>query len=226
MRRLAPALLLALLLSGCGNDQSAKDMANLVPSGKALAASFSRLFHPGRTNTPDPAAVAVARAALEKAGQPVIMVSVAKTGYFNLMAPYGQNGPITTWEAPTFESVALRDGMLVATRGFGPDLMSAKAPDIAMARSGSGFFHRSYYDTDGADQIRQVEYDCTFAPSGTESVTVLGLAYVTRKVTETCERPDATIYNLYWFDQRGILRQSDQHVSPDLPVIRLQRVIG
>jgi hypothetical protein len=226
MRRVVPVLLVAVLLSGCGNDQSAKDSAGAPPGGaKAVAAAFKRLLPGHEPTAPDAASLAAARSALQRAGKPVISVAIPKIGYFNLMAPYGQNGPVTTWESRTFESVALRDGIVMATRGFGNDLMSAKAPDVAMARAGSGFFHRAYYDLDGADQTRLMEYDCTFAPAGSETITVLGLGYPARKITETCERPDATLVNQYWFDSRGILRQSEQHISPGLPVMRLQQVI-
>ena len=119
----------------------------------------------------------------------------------------------------------MQDGIVVATRGFGPDIMTSIAPGIAQVRQASGSFARSYYYLDGADQKLRLTYACTFAPNGTEAVEVLGKVYATRRVTETCTGPDSSFENVYWFDDGGKLRQSDQILARGLKQIRLQRII-
>lgn len=212
------------LLASCGNAPDARDSQNTLAAGKQLTGLVSSKLN-GNSATLDPAAVATLRNTLEKDGQPIYSVSVADLTYANLMAPYGQNGNVQTWASMSYETVSLRDGILVATRGFGPDLMSSVAPDLAQVRNASGNFHRIYYYLDGADQTQSYGMDCQFVPSGAADVTVLGKVYATRSVIETCSGSGYDIKNVYWFDSSGKLRQSDQVMTLGLSPMRLQRVI-
>lgn len=226
MTRKKTACLVGLLglLAGCGNDQTAQESLSRLPKGKALGAMVTAIFVKPQPFRADPAAVATVRGALEKAGQPVLLVTVPSRGA-DLFAPYGQNGPVITWATSAQQSIALDDGLLVATRGFGPDLMSASVPSLAQVSRATGTSHRDYYDLDGADQNRHFAYDCTLAPAGMEAVEVFGATYPTRKVTESCAGPDASFVNIYWFDADGRLRQSDQHATPGLPTVQIGRVV-
>lgn len=225
MKNRYPALLCALLLlAACGNSPDALDSQNSLNAGKQLSGLIGGKLN-GSKATLDPAAVSTLRSALEKDGQPIYSVSVADISYANLMAPYGQNGNVQTWASMSYETISLRDGILVATRGFGPDLMSAVAPDLAQVRKASGSFHRTYYYLDGADQTQTYGLDCQFAPSGAADVTVLGKVYATQSVTETCAGSGYDIKNVYWFDRSGKLRQSDQVMTLGRSPMRMQRVI-
>lgn len=225
MKNALLALVCALpLLSGCGN---APDAADSQISTKAAARLFQMAA--GKISKPvdklDPAAISALRQVLEKDGQPIYSVAVPALKYANLMAPYGQNGNVQTWASMSYETISLRDGILIATRGFGPDLMSSVAPSLAQVRQGSGSFHRSYYYLDGADQTQTYGLDCQFAPGEAAEVTVLGKAYATRSVTESCSGAGYSFQNAYWFDGGGALRQSDQVMTLGLSPMRLQRVI-
>lgn len=209
------------LLSACGNDsQSLENRA---------AAKVVRDFATGLVNRragPAPAIdYAAVRAALLESGQPVYSVKIDKLHYRDFMAPYGENGPIQTWASNTYESVSMNDGIVVATRGFGPDIMSATVPALGQVSSAKGFFHRVYYYLDGADQPQRVDFDCNFAAAGSDTVTVLDQTYVTRRVTESCANPQSSFENSYWFDTSGRLRQSLQFVSEQVASMQLQRVI-
>jgi hypothetical protein len=220
------AVLALVALTACGNDPIARETKDSVPRGKALVAGLAGLL--SRKAAPAPASpelIAAARAGLEQAGNPIILAALPKRGYLGPIAPYGQNGGVVTWAGSTLETVALKDGILVATRGFGADLMAARVPDLDQVRQASGYFHRGYSYLDGADQGHFYEYDCTFAPAGTDTIDVFGRTYAARKVIESCENPESTFQNTYWFDSSGTLRQSDQRVSPELEMIRLQRIV-
>jgi hypothetical protein len=117
------------------------------------------------------------------------------------------------------------DGVVVATRGFGPDLMSSVAPDVGQIKSAGGFFHRVYYYLDGADQTYRLDFDCNFSASGSETIDLLGKAYAARRMTESCANADSHFENVYWFDKGGNLRQSDQFISTQLATMRLQRLV-
>jgi hypothetical protein len=215
------------LLAACGNGGDAKDALSSLKAGKGLLTMTVPGQHKGTANLAslDPATAATLRSALEKGGQPALAVGIPTLGYVNIMGVYGQNGPVQTWASQTYETVSLNNGILVATRGFGPDLMTAVAPDLTQVSRASGSFHRIYYYLDGADQTVSTNYDCDFAPAGKETITVLGKAYATRKVTESCLGPQTPFENTYWFDASGRLRQSAQRMTPGLAPVMLQRVI-
>lgn len=212
-------------LAACGNDLAAQAARSHLPKGQQVKALLTGLFVKPNPTPVDPIAVVKLRVALEQAGQPVIFVKVPSLGYANLFAPYGENGDVITWANATYQSVALKGGVLVATRGFGPDLMSAKVPTLAQVRRASGKVQRDYYELDGADQKRRYHYDCTFAPVGPGPVDVFGKTYAARKVIESCAGPDMTFENAYWFDVDGILRRSQQHAGPSLPMVQIDRLV-
>ncbi len=218
------ALLSTAVLTGCGNDPLAGDYARPL---KAIAAKLQagRGAAPPTLATLDPAGTLALRNALEDDGQPIILVGNPALKYTNLMAPYGQNGDVQTWASQEYETVALRQGLLVATRGFGADLMSSTGPGIAQIASGAGTTRRQYYYLDGADQPHRFDYDCVLAPAGTESIAVLGKIYATRKVTESCSGNQDSFTNAFWFDKSQNLRQSQQMIAPGTDDLFLQRVI-
>lgn len=215
LRRACTALLMCSMLVACGNSDNAEQARD------AYGLFSTWIGHKG-TQSQDPAAQ---RQMLEQVGRPILAVSVPKTRYASMMTPYGQNRNIETWASGTPETVSLRDGILVATRGFGSDIMSSVAPDVARVRSGSGSFNRTYYYLDGADQPKSLAFSCQFSANGPEDVVIVGLSYPSHRVTEVCANPTLSFQNSYWFDGSGKLRQSDQYVSPQLGVMRLQRVI-
>ena len=222
---LLAALLAGLALTGCGTDPQAGDTQLSLKAGVKLGSLVLNFAQKPGGQALDASATATLRAALEKSGQPIYAVAVGDLGYANLMAPYGQNSNVQTWASTSYETVSMRDGMVVATRGFGPDMMTSVAPAVAQVAHASGSFQRSYYYLDGADQRTVETYDCSFAPAGSETVVVLGKPYATRKVIETCTGSDSPFDNAYWFDGSGKLRQSDQRLAPGLKDMRLQRVI-
>ena len=223
LRLLLPIALLAnLALSGCGSDNDARDFAT---QGVLLSAAFNGVKDSSATGSANPAAISALRAALEADRQPIYFVVNPELGYSNLMAPYGQNGDVQTWSSTRYETVSLRQGMLVATRGFGADLMTATGPAITQIASAGGEANRRYFYLDGSDTTREFDYTCKLAPAGGETIQVLGRSYTARKVSESCVGPSGNFENLYWFDQRSILRQSSQMVVPNRDNLVLQRVI-
>jgi hypothetical protein len=103
--------------------------------------------------------------------------------------------------------------------------MSAAAPSLAQIARGQGQFARRYYYLDGADQTQSYSYDCAVARDGAETITILAQSYETSRIAESCTGAAGSFKNLYWFDARHILRQSDQFFVPGADPLRLQRVI-
>jgi hypothetical protein len=222
LARLALAGLIGL--AGCGNDPGASDLnAPFQMLGAALKARLAK-GAPTLT-TLEPAALSALRVVLEKDGQPILLVSNGTLKFAGLMAPFGMNGDVQTWSTEQYVTLSARDGILLATRGFGPDLMSADAPRLAQIASGQGSLQRRYYYLDGADQTQSYAYDCVLARDGTETIAILGKPYATNRIAESCSGPAGSFQNRYWFDNRRILRQSHQFLVPGVEPLILQRVI-
>ena len=213
------AALVALV--GCGQGPDAQDTTQTT---SALTSIFNAGRHPSQSSA-DPAAEANLRAALEKARQPIYRVSIASRSYATLMAPYGMNQGVQTWASTSYETISLRDGVLVATRGFGSDLMGAAAPALAQISKPNQQFARIYTFLDGADQTQHFDYTCTTAAGPSETVVILGKSYPARQIVETCDSATGSITNRYWFDAAGNLRQSDQFWAPGQSVMRMQHVL-
>ncbi len=148
--------------------------------------------------------------------------SLNMTAYF---VPYGQNGDVETWFSSDKKSVSFRQGVMVATRGFGPDLMQSVAPGIGTIASGSGSYDRVYFYLDGADQVVRREYRCELANLGPETVTVVDRQHSTRHVTETCSGKGPGFTNDYWFENGTFLRKSNQLLVSEWGPIQFERVI-
>jgi Group 4 capsule polysaccharide lipoprotein gfcB, YjbF len=136
----------------------------------------------------------------------------------------GQNGEVLTWGSDRKQTISLRQGILVATRGYGPDLMSAEVPGLAQIATGAGSTQRRHFYLDGADQRQVLEFSCTLSSPGSEEIEILGLALVARKVTESCAGPGGSFDNLYWFDAGQHLVQSSQLMIPGLKNLLVQQV--
>ena len=219
--------LVALMLSACGNDPGSNAYAG---SGALFASLLGKGSSAGGlTGSPNDPAVRAGllalRDTLQKAGQRILLVSNSSLKFTGLMAPFGGNNGVETWASTSYQTVSLRDGVMVATRGFGPDLMSSVGPGIRTIATASGTTQRRYSYLDGADQPQTLEFTCTLAAAGRETIEVMALSYSTRKVTEACNGPAAAFTNEYWFDGITKLRQSKQFLAPGLANMMIQRVI-
>ena len=219
--------LIAVLLAACGNDRGSNDFAGAPQAIFAgLQARTSSATATADPNSPAvKAGILAFRAGLEKDGQPIILASNAMLKYGNLLAPFGGNNGVVTWSSTSYQTISLRDGMMVATRGFGPDLMSSVGPGIATISAAQGATQRRYSYLDGGDQPQTFDFACQLAPAGSDSIEVMAKAFTTRKVTETCAGSLGRFVNEYWFDGSTKLRQSKQFFAPGLDNMFIQRIV-
>ena len=123
-----------------------------------------------------------------------------------------------------------RAGLLLATRGYGRDLMTARA-DVAGAvlagRAGDAARAlRVQRYLDAENDVVTTSLVCTITNRGPQSVQLLTGVFATRLIEEACLLADGTeIINRYWVDLGGgTIRQSEQWVSPEIGRMRLQRL--
>lgn len=218
---------LALALAGCGSDRASNLFAGTPQMILAALQPKAAALDPTATSD-DPAiraGILNFRKGLEKDGQPIILASNGTLRYGTLLAPFGGNNGVKTWSSTSYQTISLRDGMMVATRGFGPDLMSSVMPTTAKVSTGQGTTERRYMYLDGADQPQTLDFRCELAFVGSESIEVMAKPYQTRKVTETCGGKAGRFVNEFWFDSSANIRQSKQFLAPGLDNMFIQEVI-
>lgn len=225
------ALLALALVSGCSSDGSTAGQLGGLPVKALLQAAMAQLTGKGAETAaapaaaPDPAQVAASRKMLEDAGVPLYIVQNKALGILAFVTKLAENGDVVTWSTPDYMAVSLRDGMVVATRGLGPDILSADAPTTQAVQAGKGTTSRTYYFLDAADQQLRYDYSCSLKDMGRETITLIGKDYDTRRVDEACTGQQGSFVNSYWFDRAAKLRQSSQLLAPGIENLLVQKII-
>lgn len=136
------------------------------------------------------------------------------------IVPIEKDGDVTVWAAQDGSQVALRGGMVISSRGFGMDLMSAEVPTVATLLSGATH-PRVYHYIDGANQPIRQSYACSTRPGTTTD----GPA-VAHQIEETCVGTAGTVVNEFWISKGGTVETSRQWLSQDAGHLILQPVDG
>lgn len=208
-RYFAPALAVCLFLSACGDTQ------NRTP----LQLGVSQLRNIGQ-----PAHQTLTAAQIRSRLTPellatlphgVIIATLEERQVSSVLLEVGRNRDTVTYLTPDGISLALREGMLVGTRGLGFDLMNADVEEPLAALAGgaaSGVvrLHR-YLDGENATVLRS--FVCDYERSGSN-------------IAETCHTPDLTVNNSYEMTQDGRIAASRQWIGPDLGYVKIQQVRG
>ncbi len=193
------ALGTALALAGCTEPEGERNFTVRVSS---------QLVETLRARQ-RPASLAELRAfipeALARVDGPLIFIEQVQFDQGDFFVPAGQNGDVVTWGSDAQASIALRGPTVIATRGFGDDLMWASSgalPELLAARE-SGQYRRDLRFLDGEDQTYELSFQCTLSPVPDED----------RVWREYCGAQVHEFVNLYEF-------------GPDDRVIRAEQWIG
>ncbi|MGS4944817.1 YjbF family lipoprotein [Meridianimarinicoccus sp. RP-17] len=160
MTRKGTALLLCLL-AGCGSTGDVNARRDLFLSG--LEALDPR--------APEPLTIAEVRSfiptALERVEGGLVLVEQPDADRAEFFSVAGRNGSIVTYGSDSQTTIALDGPVMVATRGFGDDIMSADVdvlPELLAARQG-GSYSRVLRYLDGEDRTTSIRLDCNLRPT-------------------------------------------------------------
>lgn len=110
--------------------------------------------------------------AIAASTEPLLFFELTETGQQAIMSLTGRNGNVLTWSTADGKSISLHDGVLVATRGFGLDLMSADVTGtLAALNGGPRSYERftSYLNGQNENVVRS--YTC-FVTGPEEEMTI------------------------------------------------------
>lgn len=121
---------------------------------------------------------------------------------------------LQTWIGDAGYSVSIDNGLVVATRGFGKDLMAADSVSVRDAiDAGGGTSVRLHDYLDSRDRIVQERYDCVVTAVGPQEVD-LGLRQVTADAfVESCRGARVQFENMFFVNESGAIIASRQFVS-------------
>jgi hypothetical protein len=196
------------LLAACGNSPTGQEF-------RAAVSAAGEVVAPGEQPPPEK----LGRASFELVPGPLLFVVLRNGAAAAPMVPFGDNRGFRTWSTAEKQTLTLRQGVLVATRGLGDDLMSADVSATARAlASGSGEgVVRITRHLDGEDGVRVRSFACSVTTAGREPITLVsGEALNAIRVTEACSDGTVSFRNTYWKTSNGTVRRSRQWVSPDV----------
>lgn len=204
------------LLAGCG------DLATTGVGPRVIGALF-----------PSMAAPPVAVANAPDFNPEAIVADPGKYAIFTINALAVQapgriiqdNGAEQTFASQSGFTASYRDGLLIATRGLGDDLMASDTGQVRQVLAqGGGTAQRAVDFLDDFDRISTMRFDCEIVAQGQEVVD-LGLRQPSlSKFEETCTSPKLVFTNIYWLDSTGDILQSRQFVSQTVAYLRVNRL--
>lgn len=207
-RLILPVLIATLGLAACSSEidkgYAADTYKMVVDAAKAKKS--------GKPNS-TAGKFTLTRAQVSSLGVPLNLVTIEKRGATGGVFQIATSGEVETWASQDKISVSLRDGIVVATRGLGEDLMSASVPTVEQLQRAGTTYKRSHILLDGEDKAFVQSYDCHLRRSTAEQITVLEHSYATRRVVESCASASGQFDNEYWLLNGGEIRKSRQFIN-------------
>lgn len=148
---------------------------------------------------------------------PVMRIDISSRNASARLSRVAVNKDVETWLAVDNISLSFRQGVLVASRGLGFDLMGADVQGTLNAISGQGedvYRHQMRYLT-GDNHTNYLMAGCSMKLIGVDVVNAQQL----QRFDETCKARRNNFTNIFWLNGLGDIVQSRQWVSPEIGFI-------
>lgn len=134
-------------------------------------------------------------------------------------------GRVEVWRTNDDFSVAMRNGVLISTRGFWGDLLSSS---VQVSGSEPGPTHAGeHIQMIVTRDNREVPFafGCDVTELGSQTLDIVGRRHNTVHIRQSCEGRKGPIANDYWIDRgRGVVMQSRQWAGPNIGYLRFRRL--
>lgn len=159
--------------------------------------------------------------------RPTMQVTIAALNARGLVTEAARNGQIVTWSTQDNRTISFLEGIVVATRGLGDDLMGADVAQTRDAfRGGAGDWGpRIHGYMNGEYQSYFMAFQCRRTGSQFDTVQINGSARNTTRIDETCVNDEIQIENTYWRNGNGVMLKSRQWVSKGVGYMETERVL-
>lgn len=215
-------LALAFTLGGCGSDTTR------LETGRQAMGEAKRmvggLFGKPKATGPAPDVQQMAREGMAANAGPLLLASLEKTKSTSIFALRGESGAMRTWMSPAEQALITRSGLLVGTRGFGFDIMSADTAALAALvqgrRAGQADLVLRYLD--GLGKERPLPLRCTTGTGAATSYEFAGLAFSGTPVAAQCSGYGQSFDASYIVSGAGQIVSSRQWIGPQLGYVTIQ----
>lgn len=207
-------------LVACGSDQTERRNIDLA---RSVIDSAVQTLKPGDVERPQ---LALSPADIAALDYDLMLLRVDLNGAVATLTVEGGANGVKEWMSPDQRTIATRNGQVITTRGFGPDIYAARFTDTlrALTPENTGEqTHRTYKYLDSEDAEFDMTFICGLQNIGPEQITIIGTPHNTVRFNETCVNSDHEFTNLYWIDvDDGFIWQSRQWISPLAESISIQ----
>lgn len=199
---------LSLTLSSCGTQEKSPFNAMVGRYASFLVGGVK----PQEKMTLEKLRSVLTPAVVAQFGGNVLMVETENQGTAAGFLSVARNGSTTTWMTQDGQaSVSLRNGIVIATKGFGFDLLSADMISGFSASDPPSVQVREFQHLDGENQVVTTRYKCVYSNQGSE-------------LREHCSTGEHEFLNTYVRSKSGQVLHSRQWISPQIEYLVLESV--
>lgn len=162
-----------------------------------------------------PAQAIISGAVLEG---PVMRVQIPSRGADAQLSRVAISNGVETWMAADNISLSFRNGVLVASRGLGFDLMGSEPAGTLTALAGQGkpVYRRQMRYLTGDHKSAYLMVGCRMKTIGLETIGGQRL----QRMEEQCQAHQDTFTNVFWRNGAGTIVQSEQWISREIGYLR------
>lgn len=135
----------------------------------------------------------------------------------------GARGQVQVWRTGDNASITLRNGVLVATRGIGNDILSSTVQvSGSLPGPSQGGTHVQLIRAGDLEE-RRLAMACELIDRGPASIEIVQRRHATRHLQQKCQASTGEVTNDFWVDNRaGVVWQSRQWAGPEIGYLRVR----
>ena len=215
-------ILMALIttFTACSNNPELE--TGEIKTFKLIKAAIDR--NNNKSPFPDARKI-LTREKIDGSGLPVLFVEL-NSGQNGTLTPYPGHGVELTWLGADGATIAFKQGVLIASRGMGDDLMGSETliPSWSKIYDVSNYKRRLIY-LDGDNKTYSLTFDCQIKKmEQKEKIKIWDLYFKVQPFEEECFSKERRITNTYYIDNRAIVRKSKQYHGPTIGYITTERI--
>ncbi len=160
--------------------------------------------------------------------RPVLMdAGLEKFGSSEGLVRISSRGPIEIWRAEEGDTLTLRQGIVLGTRAFTPDLFSVEAalPSQWMDATRPATAERIHRYVDGLEQVYIRAYSCVFSETSRDELPLGAETLQLNRTDEDCYNATQSFTNSYWMNGSGQMVLSRQWLGPELGYLLLKHYL-
>jgi hypothetical protein len=167
----------------------------------------------------------VTREKIDAAGVPLLFIEL-ESGQNGTSIRYPGMNVGEVWLGLDGATISLKNGVLIATRGMGDDLMSTSGnlPNLNQINGSLSYEKRQTWLSED-NQVSTLTLACVITlGSQPADIEIFNKIFQVLRAEENCHSEGLSVKNLYFLDASGIVRRSKQYHSKALGHILIERL--